>query len=178
MHDISKHDTKEERERNYGEYSRVDLLVIGNTIGVHNLLEHPDEVVGFEHRWLFQSWDVLSGFLVVQASDAFVVNDALEFVAQVVKLRNPNESVEEYSILNEHVKICVDNLLLHDEDLVNLKDADILVAFVLIGLNQVLSENFLGLTDDVLGSLFLVLSLLEFLVKSGQLSLEDLSWET
>ena len=47
MSHISKHDTKEEGERNTSEDSGVNFLVHGDTIGVDNLLESPSEVIVF-----------------------------------------------------------------------------------------------------------------------------------
>lgn len=52
MSDITKHDGKEEGERNDSEKSRINLLVLGNTVAVHDSLETFGKLVGpVECRW-------------------------------------------------------------------------------------------------------------------------------
>lgn len=48
MHDITKHYTKEEWERDNGGHSWVELLVVRSTIGVYNLLEDSHELIFLE----------------------------------------------------------------------------------------------------------------------------------
>jgi hypothetical protein len=53
MHNISKHDTKEEWEGHTCEYGWIDLLVGWNTIGINNLLEDCCKFIGLEQSWLY-----------------------------------------------------------------------------------------------------------------------------
>ena len=46
MPKVTKHDSKQEREGNNGEGCRVCFSVLGNTIGVHNLLEGVSDLIG------------------------------------------------------------------------------------------------------------------------------------
>jgi hypothetical protein len=80
--------------------------------------------------------------------------------------------------LDQHIEIGVYDLFLHYEYLVDLEYTDVLVAFVVIGLDQVLFKDVFGLTDDVFCAFSLVLSLLQFLRKGSQLCLKDFTWET
>lgn len=52
MHDITKHDTEEEWERDNGWHSWVELFVVRSTISVYDLLEDINEVILLETRWL------------------------------------------------------------------------------------------------------------------------------
>jgi hypothetical protein len=47
---ISEHNSKEEGEGHDGEGSRVSLLVVGDTVRVHNQLEEGSYVIAFDIR--------------------------------------------------------------------------------------------------------------------------------
>jgi len=53
--DITEHYTEEEGEGNYSEYSRVNFLVHGDAVSVHNLLEDKGEIVGLNISWWLNS---------------------------------------------------------------------------------------------------------------------------
>lgn len=48
MHHVTEHDPKQEGEHDDGEETGVDLLVAGNTVGIHDLLERAREVIEVE----------------------------------------------------------------------------------------------------------------------------------
>jgi hypothetical protein len=54
---IAKHYSKQEREGDCGEESRIDLAVTWNTVSVNDLLKDIGEFVAFEISWWFLvSW--------------------------------------------------------------------------------------------------------------------------
>lgn len=48
MHDISEHDSEEERECHDGEYGWIDFLEDWDTVGVDYFLEGHEEFIGLE----------------------------------------------------------------------------------------------------------------------------------
>lgn len=57
---ISEHNSKEEGEGHDGEGSRVSLLVVGDTVRVHNQLEEGSYVIAFDIRRGIQIADSFS----------------------------------------------------------------------------------------------------------------------
>ncbi len=51
MAQITEHDTKEEGECDDSEDCRIDFLVHRNTVGVHDLLEDPCEIICLDIGW-------------------------------------------------------------------------------------------------------------------------------
>jgi hypothetical protein len=68
MHEISEHDTKEERERYASENSWVDLFVAWDSISINNLLISKSEGISFEICWFVQSINIVRPFDNIQTS--------------------------------------------------------------------------------------------------------------
>ena len=67
---IGEHDTKQERESDYPEQRRVDLLIVRNTISVSDLLEWSCELIYFE---ICRRCDIM----VVPLPDLWTINVAI-----------------------------------------------------------------------------------------------------
>lgn len=116
MTHISEHDTEEEGEGDTGENSRVNFFIRGNTIGVHNFLESPCEIVASEQTrrfhvmfgddvecWNFHIHIFVFNFLHLRVD--------LDFVSS----GDPAIPMEELIFFLELIKTGVENLFLIQE---------------------------------------------------------------
>jgi hypothetical protein len=133
---ITEHDSKEEGEGDLGEDGGVDFLVHGDTIGVHNLLERPCEVVDFDVSGRLNC--VVSELLEV--SGGVVLQDFLD--SGLVIIWRPEVADVGVATNLEVVQLEVEVLLLGNEPLVDFEGADfsLLVSSDLVDLDQVLLE--------------------------------------
>jgi hypothetical protein len=113
MHDITKHDTKEEWEGYTGKYSWVDLLVSWDTIGVNDHLWDGCEVIQDEMGWSWHT-DIFWTFLDIESILPFGFN-LVDCFLKVLLSWNPSKTLIDHTILVDVVQMNVDLLLSQDE---------------------------------------------------------------
>lgn len=106
MAHVSKHDSEEERERDTGKDSWIDLFVGGNTISVHNFLEHKGERIALEVGWRL---DAMVENLSTPCSSELpqCLQNSVLFIGG-----SPKEPYVDTCILLEHVHGVVESLFL------------------------------------------------------------------
>lgn len=107
MHDVTEHYTEQEWEGDAGKHSRIGFFVIGNAIGVNNLLVDCCKFCRPKHGWHYQFRVRLSDF------DVNVNALILQFCHMVQKILlpvegDPEKSDRESSALFRHVESSVD----------------------------------------------------------------------
>lgn len=139
MHDITKHDTKEEWEGNACKQCWVCLFVSWNTISINNQLECTCEFINFEVCWLHHR-NIIRAFFnnhlrsFHASTIVFINNNLIKFDL----FWAPHQSMEHLTILRLMQMIHMNqNLFLsHNKQLKNLQLRNISLILWLVKINQ------------------------------------------
>jgi len=120
---ITEHDTEQEREGHYCENSRIDFLIVRDTISVYDLLEDPGDIVSSEkRRWLNT---MIMDYLKLRDLNVSVLGFDpfnLSHCCFIVKIGNPAEANIEATFNLKFVQGRIKSLFFHDEHLVHFQD--------------------------------------------------------
>lgn len=114
MAQITEHDTKEEGECDDREYCRIDFLVHWNTVGVHDLLEDPCELICLDvsrglDTMVFIALEVCGGETSQGTSDCILLQRRAPKISDIGRFT-----------LAHVVQSSIDSLLLNNEPSVDL----------------------------------------------------------
>lgn len=96
MANVSKHNTEQKRKSDYIEYSRVDLFVLGNRIGVSDSLERLSQNVQLKVSRRLDLFCVEFKLDYFKSLEILILNKLVNFLFQAILFfcRNPNSTLE------------------------------------------------------------------------------------
>lgn len=131
MSHISEHHTKQEGKGNACEHARVHFFVVGNTIGVDDLLEDISELIHSEQTWRLDS--MTNNWTESWFFQVFVLFFHLvDGVPHVVKVssRDPREPKQNFVFFFQFVERSVESFFFVQEKFEKLEQRNVVSAFL------------------------------------------------
>jgi hypothetical protein len=123
MHDITKHYSEEEWERNDCEHSWINFLIRGDTISIYDLLESPCNFIELVVSRLYQFLVFFVSLLNCESTlKSFTFYKIIDCSLEIIRFWTPNKTLEKGSLSLKHIEISVDCLFSHDKQFVKLEN--------------------------------------------------------